>query len=45
LHVRVDAQTKEVVVALDWTDFDADRQSTIALNMITSHGRAEVEDA
>ena len=30
----------EVVVALDWTDFDADRQSTIALNLITGHGRA-----
>jgi hypothetical protein len=31
---------EEVVVALDWTDFDADGHSTIALNMITSHGRA-----
>jgi hypothetical protein len=30
----------EVVVALDWTEFDADGHSTIALNMITSHGRA-----
>lgn len=30
----------EVVVALDWTDFDADDQSTLALHMITSHGRA-----
>lgn len=30
----------EIVVALDWTDFDADNQSTIALNMITRHGRA-----
>jgi len=30
----------EVVTALDWTDFDADDQSTIALSMITSHGRA-----
>jgi hypothetical protein len=34
------SERKEVVVALDWTDFDADHQSTIALNMITSHGRA-----
>jgi Transposase DDE domain len=34
------SERKEVVVALDWTDFDADRHSTIALNMITSHGRA-----
>jgi hypothetical protein len=31
---------KEVVAALDWTDFDDDGHSTIALNIITSHGRA-----
>jgi hypothetical protein len=30
----------EVVVALDWTDFDHDGQSTIAIHMLTSHGRA-----
>jgi len=30
----------EIVVSMDWTDFDADGQSTIALNMITDHGRA-----
>lgn len=30
----------EVVVALDWTDFDADGHATIALNLITGHGRA-----
>jgi hypothetical protein len=30
----------EAVVAFDWTDFDADSQSTIALNLITTHGRA-----
>jgi hypothetical protein len=29
-----------VFVALDWTDFDADGHAVIALNMITSHGRA-----
>ena len=34
------SERKEVVVALDWTDFDVDRHSTIALNIITSHGRA-----
>jgi hypothetical protein len=34
------SERKEVVVALDWTDYDADKQSTIALNIITSHGRA-----
>jgi hypothetical protein len=30
----------EIVVALDWTEHDHDDQSTIALNLITSHGRA-----
>jgi hypothetical protein len=34
------SERKEVVAALDWTDFDDDDHSTIALNMITSHGRA-----
>jgi hypothetical protein len=28
------------VAFLDWTDFDADNQSTIALHLITKHGRA-----
>jgi hypothetical protein len=30
----------EIVVALDWTDFDADNQSTLALHLITKHGRS-----
>jgi len=30
----------EAVVALDWTDFDADDQTTLVLNLITTHGRA-----
>lgn len=30
----------EIVVALDWTDFDHDKQSTLALYLLTSHGRA-----
>lgn len=30
----------EIVVALDWTDYDADDQATIALHLITNHGRA-----
>ena len=30
----------EVVVALDWTSFAADKQDTIVLSMVTSHGRA-----
>jgi len=29
----------EIVVTLDWTDFDADGQSTLALAMVTGHGR------
>lgn len=31
---------REIVVALDWTDFDTDGHSTIALSLITPHGRA-----
>lgn len=34
------AEREEAVVALDWTEFDADGQSTIALHLITAHGRA-----
>jgi len=34
------ATRKEIVVALDWTEFDADGHSTIALYLVTSHGRA-----
>lgn len=30
----------EIVVALDWTEFDADGHSTIALHLVTRHGRA-----
>lgn len=30
----------EMVVAMDWTDFDADNQSTIAMHAMTNHGRA-----
>lgn len=30
----------EAVIALDWTDFDKDKQCTIAAYLITSHGRA-----
>lgn len=29
-----------IVVALDWTDFDTDNQSTIMLSLISSHGRS-----
>lgn len=34
------AARTEVVVALDWTDFDDDDQTTICLNLLTSHGQA-----
>ncbi len=34
------ASRKEIVVALDWTDFDDDDQTTIALYLVTRHGRA-----
>ncbi|MDE8347550.1 MAG: hypothetical protein POH28_15455, partial [Acidocella sp.] len=35
----VGSQT-DIVVAMDWTDFDRDDQTTLALNLVTSHGRA-----
>lgn len=34
------AQRKEAVVALDWTDFDDDDQTSICLYLLTKHGRA-----
>ena len=33
-------QRKDIVVTLDWTEHDHDDQSTIAMNLVTSHGRA-----
>ena len=30
----------EIVVTMDWTDFDGDGQATLALNLVTEHGRA-----
>ena len=30
----------EVLVAMDWTDFDHDDQSTLVLSLVTGHGRA-----
>src|SRR5208282_398804 len=29
-----------IFVAMDWTDFDADDQTTLALHLVTGHGRA-----
>jgi hypothetical protein len=34
------ASRPEVVVALDWTEFDKDDHAVIALYLVTSHGRA-----
>jgi hypothetical protein len=34
------ADRTQIVVALDWTHFEPDDQATIALYLITSHGRA-----
>lgn len=31
---------KEIVVALDWTDFDSDGHTTLAIHLVTRHGRA-----
>ena len=34
------ASSRAIVVALDWTAFDADGHSTVALSLVTRHGRA-----
>lgn len=34
------AARTEIVVALDWTDFDKDGHTTLAIHLITRHGRA-----
>ncbi len=34
------SQWTEMVVVLDWTDFEKDDHATIALHMLTTHGRA-----
>lgn len=31
---------KELKIAMDWTDFDGDNQTTLSMNLVTSHGRA-----
>jgi len=30
---------KNIIVAMDWTNFDKDKQATITISLITSHGR------
>jgi hypothetical protein len=37
---EVVGERKAIVVAMDWTDFDADDQATLALSLVTNHGRA-----
>jgi hypothetical protein len=34
------AARPKIVVAMDWTDFDADNQTTLALHLVSGHGRA-----
>src|ERR1700720_474424 len=33
-------QRPRIVVAMDWTDFDADNQATIMLSLVSKHGRS-----
>jgi hypothetical protein len=33
-------ERRDILVAMDWTDFDHDDQATLALNLVTGHGRA-----
>jgi hypothetical protein len=37
---RLVGDRQEIVAALDWTEYDADDQSTFVLSMVTGHGRA-----
>jgi Transposase DDE domain len=37
---QIVGQRTAIVVAMDWTDFDADDQTTLVLSLVTSHGRA-----
>ena len=34
-------EDRDIVVAMDWTDFDADDQSTLMLSLVTTYGRAQ----
>lgn len=33
------AERTEALVALDWTDFEADDHTTLVASLVTSHGR------
>ena len=37
---QVVGQATDIVVAMDWTDFDADDQATLVLSLVSGHGRA-----
>jgi hypothetical protein len=37
---EVVGRREEALIAMDWTDFDADDQTTLALSLVTGHGRA-----
>jgi hypothetical protein len=33
-------ERRDILVAMDWTDFDHDDQATLVLSLVTGHGRA-----
>jgi hypothetical protein len=37
---EVVGRREQALIAMDWTDFDADDQTTLALSLVTGHGRA-----
>jgi hypothetical protein len=37
---RMVGERKRNLVAMDWTDFDSDDQTTLTLSLVTNHGRA-----
>ncbi len=37
---HVVGERKDILVAMDWTEFDKDGHSTIVLSLVTNHGRA-----
>jgi hypothetical protein len=39
-RVQALGERKEALVALDWTDFDADNQTTLSMHLVSKHGRA-----
>ena len=40
-HVRmVVGSRQQIVVSLDWTEYDSTDQSRLSLNLITRHGRS-----